>query len=151
MLNWEGENLCSDGGVLQIRAGSSKLGRGQEEMLDCTDLWCKDEKLGRYQGNIAGGWIDLGQAETVKGKFFKEIVWITRQKVRHAPKPLCEAEPFPFYLIWKSNVVSCCWRWPLLHCSSVFCWQSYLLFCARASALDHTFWKISSSVDGQGD
>ena len=60
------------GGFVQIRMGSSKLGRDQEEMLDCAYLWWKDGKLGRNQEIRAHGQINLGQAETVKGKFLKK-------------------------------------------------------------------------------
>ena len=59
------------GEFVQIRVGWSKLGRGQEEMLDCTDLWWKYEKLGRNQEIKAHGQTNLGQAETVKGKVLK--------------------------------------------------------------------------------
>ena len=54
---------------MQIRVGWSKLGRGQEEMSDCADLWCKDEKLGRNQEIRAHGQINLGQAKTVRVNF----------------------------------------------------------------------------------
>ena len=57
---------------MQIRVGWSKLRRGQEEMLDCADLWCKEGKLGRNQEIRAHGQINLGQAETVKGKVLKK-------------------------------------------------------------------------------
>ena len=57
---------------MQISVGWSELGRVQEEMLDCADLWCKDGKLGRNQEIRAHGQINLGQAETVKGEFSKK-------------------------------------------------------------------------------